>query len=463
MKNALLPLLLVVPLSAYLQTSATTKGPDASVTLTCRIIDGPPNAMSIFVFEKIGLASREVARGTRQGDDAFVVTLPVGEPRVYYVGFNDVQTAPVILGKEKALTLWANAQYMEKGRTVGSEINRAYENLRNRAEQLRLKNEELRNAQRVARQNQDAAGIRSTREQLKAHNEAKANFIAEIKKAQPLLWRSATLLLWPDDVSENPTPASEVNFYVREFFAYADLSDPGYEEVPEMFDAFQNYVVYLQQLGASAEQVKKGLTEHLAQLPKGSMAHRRAFGGAITGLQNTQHPDLIAFIQEYVETFKNKDLGDVVRLEAELRRTSTFTPGMPVPDLVGATPKGDTLSLSKLKGKYVLIDFWASWCGPCRRENPNVVALYNKYKNKGFDVFGVSLDRDREAWIRAIEQDGLTWHHISDLQGWRSEHAALYSVNSIPQTVLIDPQGRIIQRNLRGEQLAEKLREIFGE
>ncbi|MCS6928560.1 MAG: TlpA family protein disulfide reductase [Saprospiraceae bacterium] len=462
MKKVLSFLLLALPIQAYLQTTA--KKENAPITVVCKIVDGPPNAMTIFLYERLGLISREVARGQRQEDGSYIITLPSGEPRVYYIGFNDAQTTPVILGKEKNLTLWAHAQYMEKGRTVGSEINRAYENLRKEAEQLRAQNEELHNEQREARLRGDANAIKAVREKFKAHNEAKANFVANWKKNNPPLWRSATLLVWPDDVSENATPTSIVDFYAREFFAYANLSDPAYEHVPEVFDAFLTYVTFLNQLGANAAQIKSGLDSHLAKLPKGSMAHRRAFGGALKAMQNLNYPDLVAYTKLYTETFKDKDLGDVSLLEAELRRTSTFIPGMLVPDLVGATPKGDTISLLKtLKGKYVLIDFWASWCGPCRRENPNVVALYKKYKNKGFDVFGVSLDRDREAWIRAIEQDGLTWHHISDLQGWRSEHAALYSVSSIPQTILIDPQGRIIQRNLRGEQLAEKLREIFGE
>jgi thiol-disulfide isomerase/thioredoxin len=116
-----------------------------------------------------------------------------------------------------------------------------------------------------------------------------------------------------------------------------------------------------------------------------------------------------------------------------------------------------------LRGKVVLIDFWASWCGPCRKENPNVKVNYDKYKSKGFEILGVSLDRDINAWRNAIEQDGLTWHHVSDLKGWQSQHAALYSVTSIPQTVLIDKKGNIIARNIRGEQLGIKLKEIFGE
>jgi peroxiredoxin len=146
-----------------------------------------------------------------------------------------------------------------------------------------------------------------------------------------------------------------------------------------------------------------------------------------------------------------------------MNKNVTFTPGGAAPELSGATPEGGTFALSQLRGKYVLIDFWASWCGPCRKENPNVVANYNKYKSKGFEILGVSLDKNAEAWKKAIADDGLTWKHISDLKGWSSDHARLYSVSSIPQTLLLDKEGKIIQRNLRGEQLAAKLKEIFGE
>ena len=126
------------------------------------------------------------------------------------------------------------------------------------------------------------------------------------------------------------------------------------------------------------------------------------------------------------------------------------------------TPDSSTFSLKQLRGKIVMIDFWASWCGPCRKENPNAVANYEKYKDKGFDILGVSLDRDIASWRKAIQADGLLWHHISDLKGWQSAHAALYSITSIPQTVLLDRDGKIIARNLRGEELGNKLKEIFG-
>ncbi len=135
--------------------------------------------------------------------------------------------------------------------------------------------------------------------------------------------------------------------------------------------------------------------------------------------------------------------------------------GNKAPDFALQTPDGKTVSLSSFKGKYVLLDFWASWCGPCRQENPNVVKAFNQFKDKNFTILGVSLDEDKTAWQNAIMKDGLTWQHVSDLKGWQSSVAGMYSVQSIPANFLIDIEGKIIAKDLRGEQLESKLREVL--
>ncbi|HLW06625.1 MAG TPA: TlpA disulfide reductase family protein, partial [Marinilabiliaceae bacterium] len=170
-------------------------------------------------------------------------------------------------------------------------------------------------------------------------------------------------------------------------------------------------------------------------------------------------PLFLSIDEKYRTSFPGKAFAQ--RIEA----AKTIGIGKKAPGFTQNDPDGNPVSLSDFQGKYVLLDFWVSWCGPCRQENPNLVKAYAAYKDKGFEILGVSLDNKdgKEAWVKAIEKDGLTWTQVSDLNSWNNEVARSYGVRAVPQSYLIDPQGVIVAQNLRGEALEETLAEIFGE
>lgn len=182
---------------------------------------------------------------------------------------------------------------------------------------------------------------------------------------------------------------------------------------------------------------------------------------AAIGLLNHE-ADFPEFLKVY-EQFKAKypSSKNLSGFYGWIESKKALAPGSEAPDFTVNDPNGNPILLSGFRGKITLVDFWASWCGPCRKENPNVVKLYQKYKGKGFEIFGVSLDEDHQKWTAAIAADGLIWKHGSELRGWNSSFCQLYNVQAIPYTVLLDREGKIIAINLRGEMLAQQLEKLF--
>ncbi len=249
-----------------------------------------------------------------------------------------------------------------------------------------------------------------------------------------------------------------------------------YQQLIGLYKEMNEKSLKWQEEYAQAEQKKD--SKKIAKIQQDFEAASQGFTGKVKSLIPEMGTSLAAL---FATNFLNPEV-DFATIDALAKRFETERPTMkqakvfvgnakrmrgiqigdPAPEITLNSTENKPVSLSSLRGKIVLIDFWASWCGPCRQENPNVVRVYNRFKDKGFEIFSVSLDRDKTAWVKAIEKDGLIWpSHVSDLKYWQSAAAQNYGVNAIPATFLLDKDGKVIEKNLRGAALEKKLEEIL--
>ncbi len=293
----------------------------------------------------------------------------------------------------------------------------------------------------------------------------------------------------PDVLLVNDSKSIKVNLDLNNYRAYKTEGSPATESLHTLFEEYRNkdsilYLTFKQidtlqksnasdsllsiahnQRDAQIKQMNAAVTEFINQSPSPA-ARYYALGMASRTLSQEE---LLKLTNASADKFKEhsglakiKSLLMVQQQQKPAAAPPAYAllnkqaPEINLPDV-----NGKPFQLSSLKGKFVLVDFWASWCGPCRRENPNVVAAYNKFKDKNFTILGVSLDENKEKWQKAIADDKLTWTHVSDLKQWQSAMVPLYQFDGIPFNVLVDPQGKIIATGLRGEELDKKLAEVL--
>lgn len=425
------------------------------VKLRCELASCVEERLSLYRFN--GNAFIVLQETQKEEDGTFSFQVPASAPRFYYVGTAPSNLLPLILGAEEEVVLKGNCTKIRRASFIESNLNKAYIALKTRMSTLQQQSTSLeRQYPRVFGKERELVT-----QKLKALDNKKKQLLDSLNQANPFFGKIAALNTYLSYVNNAGEYTSEVDYYAKEFFSHVDFKDPVYNYLPWVYESFRSYTNTITSVRLSEAQQKAYIEEALAQIPRGSEAHQLALAGVINATNQKKSNLFSHFGDQFISVFSEKAPDAAANVKAELDKAKAFMVGGVAPDFTQKTPEGEDMNLSDLRGKVVLVDFWASWCGPCRRENPNVVRMYEMYKEKGFDIIGVSLDRDKGKWLGAIEKDGLNWHHVSDLKGWKNEVANLYGVRSIPHTILLDKEGRIIARNLRGPMLEEKLKSIF--
>lgn len=418
-------------------------------------------AVYLYAFNGIDFDVVKPLTSTETGEWVTDIAVPDG-PVFRYVGSRTNDVLPVVIGDSDTLTITGTCGQFKKGKTPDSEINAAYQELKRT---FQAHNRDFSNGMRAyqaAVAKKDSAAIQKQLSALANLDQRKRTLIKKTTAAYPVLGKVATLNTYLTFLNENKGQyQSELDYFVNTYFQFVDVNDAGYGDLPWTYEGNRNFANTL--TGAVRnEQLADILLAVYDEWPENSRARLFAMTGGFAALSQKKHPATIKLADAISKQYKDKYPKVIAKLSAQAATLRTFAAGAEAPLFSGPNPEGETISLESLRGKVVLLDFWASWCGPCRRENPNVVKLYNKYKEKGFEILGVSLDKTKDRWVKAIADDNLTWLHISDLKGWQSKYGRLYGVSSIPQTVLLDEEGKIIARNLRGAALEQKLADIFS-
>lgn len=444
-------------------TKEASYNPKKGINLTINLQDTVVALDSLALYAWTGLQAQLVSKEALMRKEGGYTTtfqfkkLPKG---MYYVGTGLQDLRPMLLGYENKVVLTGSSDKVSQLVFDESDLNKAYSNLLLR---LRKDNERFSNLMTEYEKTKGQPKNQEIIQQLKQEDDQKLAYLNSLKKANsPLapIMAFNTFQSYPNHAAEGQTPGE---YFAKSFFENVNLKDTTYLRLPFFYESIKNYTSALTSVQLTVPVQQQHIDALLAKIGEDNPLHHSAMVATMFGVMNRNNRIFINLGKRYLNKHKGKNaILDGFISKQVIALKGPLGVGDEAANLSAATPKGKTYSLEKMRGKYVLIDFWASWCGPCRRENPNVVRLYKKYNKKGFEILGVSLDNNKEKWINAIAKDNLTWKHISDLKGWASTLAKPYGVRGIPYTVLVDPQGKIIATRLRGASLEAKLREIFG-
>jgi len=299
--------------------------------------------------------------------------------------------------------------------------------------------------------------------------DGKNMLVVLLDSAENLVFEAKTDSLQQPKLVEGSVNTSLMHAYFKESMAFDKENQPLMERLKADRNDSAAMQRYMELNNAFTARSKDFINTHmsspavLAALNRMNIQQDLPLFMAVRDLlrKTISNSEYFAGFRDEVDRMEQQAKAGQLQEEQQAKLDNLIPVGSEAPDFSQASPEGKQIALSDLRGKVVLIDFWASWCRPCRMENPNVKKVYDRFHNKGFEILGVSLDKDKSAWTGAIKQDGLPWKHVSDLAFWNNAVAQQYGVSSIPYTVLVDRDGKVLAKNLRGPALEAKLAEIF--
>jgi thiol-disulfide isomerase/thioredoxin len=449
--------------------SAKSAPPEKFVTLTCTFENCSMwDSLTLYKFDGMYYKAVQTIKQDAK-THLFTAAVPMTQtPQYYYigVGIEQQKLKSFVLGTEDRVTLTGPCFNLPAG-TAQSKLNNEMDAIQKRVNGFKIRLDKLYKDFAAAKTN-DIQRV-EVEKKMGILDKERVKFLDSLNKKKSFFAKSvaADTYVTYQNAKNKSKFADEKAYFASEYFQFVNFKDGGYDDVPQIAEHVRNYanILLLPQMGLKQAEQKQYFDKLLGQVSDKSKTYKYI----LSAITNVLFEKKLSLALEYGERYlrmygaENKDQAAQIGQQLSFIRANLLN--VPAPEIVAADTSGKkNLALSSLKGRIVLLDFWASWCGPCRKENPNVVALYNKYRSKGFDIFSVSLDQDKNRWIQAIENDRLSWSsHVSDLKGWQSEPARMYSVTGIPMTLLLDREGNIIARNLRGEQLTAKLKELLGE
>ncbi|MFK7980572.1 MAG: TlpA family protein disulfide reductase [Saprospiraceae bacterium] len=455
MKKILLISFVLISLGLIAFTPPTELG--KKVKLSIELKECSPTD-SIFLYQFEGFGFEKIHTANKKGN-VYEFKISQATAKFYYLGKNTTQLRPIILGTESDVKVKGTCTDLTKA-IIGSKLNQEYEGLKEKI--TALKQEMGQKMQDLQKAKSDEGAQKMAIFEMSEIDDKKIALLNEYKQKNALLGEVAALNTYLSFQNTTESYYTEIDYFANQFFQFADFKNPYYNDNPWVYEAFKEYATTLSTAGIDPLLHQSYLDDLLSKVAPNPHAYQLALSGVVTALDDKRHKNYMLYAKRLLKKYDSVYPELIAPLKKKINTATGFGQGEVAPDFVQKTPAGADLKLSDLRGKIVLVDFWASWCGPCRRENPHVKKLYEKYNHRGFEVLGVSLDRTKASWERAIEQDGLEWEHVSDLKGWKNEVAKMYSVSSIPHTILLDQEGRIIARKLRSPQLEQLLVEIFG-